>query len=226
MRTRACLLAGLVVLTACGTSAGKSGGTAGGSAAAGKSGGTAGGSAAAGRTCGPSAGETLARDSRARVYALSGSVYGCTVSGRHAYRLGSAARTIREGRVGPVALAGIDVAFGLTSYGVDTGSAQVVVRRLSDGRQLHSDPAVSRFAAVEAYQSVDAVVVKADGAVAWIAAEQSIVRHAGTTEVQKHDSRGRALLDQSAGIDTRSLRLHGSRLSWRDGGRTRTATLS
>jgi hypothetical protein len=42
--------------------------------------------------------------------------------------------------VGPLALAGKDAAYGLTSFGIDTIAARVVVRDLADGRQLHTGP--------------------------------------------------------------------------------------
>jgi hypothetical protein len=128
--------------------------------------------------------------------------------------------------VGPIALAGKNVAYGYTTYGVDTVSAQVIVRRLSDGRQLRSAPATHGGLAPESLQSVDAIVVKPDGAVAWITGATSLIAHgANATEVARDDARGSSVLDSGSGIDVRSLRLHRSSLSWRDGSRMRFATL-
>jgi hypothetical protein len=177
-------------------------------------------------TCGPSGARTLALDRVARVYQSGGGVYGCSTAARRSYRLGAGARSIREGRAGPIALAGVDVAYGLTRYGVDTAGAQVVVRDLRNGGQLRSEPATTGRLGVEFFQSVAAVVVKPGGAVAWIGLGGSVI-HAGheVVEVSKADARGRALLDASTGIDVRSLRLLGSTVSWRHGGRTETARL-
>jgi len=187
-------------------------------------------SAAASRSakppCGPARAKTLAADSYARVYESGSAVYGCASGGR-SYRLGAGARTIREARVGPVALAGRDAAYGLTSFGVDTISATVVVRRLSDGKQLRSDAATSHPVGPEFTESVDRVVVKSDGAVAWTSTAGSIVRQGvKELEVNRDDRGGHSLLDSGSSVEVTSLRLRGSRLSWRDAGRTRTAALN
>jgi hypothetical protein len=124
-----------------------------------------------------------------------------------------------------VALAGVDVAYGVTRSEVDTISAQVVVRRLDDGRTVHDTNATTRALGPEFFESVGAVVVKADGAVAWIATGGSIIRQGRETELDRIDSRGEATLDTGSGIETSSLRLRGSRLSWRHSGASRSATL-
>lgn len=203
MSLRRGVLVALVALAACGSSSGM----------------------AAPARCGPSEARTLAADRVARVYYSGGAVYGCTGGGRKSYRLGASARSIREGRVGPVALAGAAVAYGLSRFGVDTVSAQVVVRNLSDGSRLHSEPATIRPPGPEHFQSVAAVVVRADGAVAWIGQGGSLVRRGGDVEVGKADAHGRALLDSGSGIDQRSLGLRGSSVTWRHGGATRSARL-
>jgi hypothetical protein len=219
MRMRCGMLTALVALAACGSSAGMP------RHAAGAGGSGPPGSAAAGR-CGPRSARTLAADSRARVYSTGNAVYGCAAGAHQSFRLGAAARSLREGRVGPVALAGVDAAYGLATFGVDTGSAQVIVRRLSDGRQLRSAPATQGRLGPESVQAVDALVVKANGAVAWIAEARSIIsQRSAVIQVARDDARGNSVLDSGTGIDARSLRLHGSSLSWRDGSQTRSATL-
>jgi len=205
MRLRCAIAVGLVALTACGSSSGS----------------------ATSASCGPSGARTLAVDRVARVYQSRGDVFGCSTTGTRSFRLGAAARTIHQGRAGPVALAGVDVAYGLTEFGVDTVSAQVIVRNLRSGAQLRREPATTHALGVEFFQSVAGVVVKPDGAVAWIGHGGSVI-HAGSgeTEVNRADARGRALLDSGNGIDAGSLRLHGSTVSWRHGAMTRSATLS
>lgn len=176
--------------------------------------------------CGPASARTIGADASARVYSQNGSVYGCSTKNGRTSRLGSSSATLGQGRVGLVKLAGANAAYVLTFHGVDTGNAEILVRRLTDGTVLHTAPAVSRVGGPESFQAVDSLVVKADGAVAWIGAAHSIVGHgAGVIEVHRIDSRGKALLDQGGGISPVSLRLHLSRLSWSESGRERVATL-
>jgi hypothetical protein len=121
-----------------------------------------------------------------------------------------------EGRAGPVALAGVDVAYGLTYYGVDTISADVIVRSLTNGAVLRRVDSWSGSVAPEYFQTVDDVVVKRDGSVAWIATEGSIIsRNETSTEVEKSDKiSSHALLGKSKRIRRHSLRLHGSQVTW------------
>lgn len=130
-----------------------------------------------------------------------------------------------ESRVGPIALAGVDVAFGRTSSGVDVISAEVVVENLTDGRQLRSNPATAGDFGPETAQHVDSIVVKPDGSVAWIATISSIISHRGTTQVRKSDRTSRTSLDSGRKIRPDSLSLDGSELSWRDGSARKTAKL-
>ena len=141
------------------------------------------------------------------------------------YWLGAAARTLREDRVGPVAVSGTDAAYGLTSFGIDTISSEVVVRNLAGGHRLHR-AAASAVVAPESFQSVDSIVVRADGAVAWISRSSSIVEHRSPAlQVWRIDARGQSLLDSGGSIVGGSLARSGSLVSWRNGPATRTATL-
>jgi hypothetical protein len=175
--------------------------------------------------CGPASAKTLVADPVARIYDTGAGVYGCSTKTRRRFRLGSSSRSLREGRVGPAALARSDAAYGLSTYGVDTGSAQVVVRRLTDGKILRTAPAISGATGPESYQSVAALVVKADGAAAWIGEGHSIIGHGRGIEVHRFDTRGQAELDHGIGISPASLRLHFSRLTWLHSGHKRSATL-
>jgi hypothetical protein len=126
--------------------------------------------------------------------------------------------------VGPVAVAGDLATYGLQSFGVDTVSASVVVRRLTDGTEI-KDLQATRAVGAEAFESIGSVAVLATGAVAWIGSEHSIVGHRSAIEVHTDGTGGDRVLDSGPNIDPASLRLHGSRLSWVDGGATRHATL-
>jgi hypothetical protein len=164
----------------------------------------------------------MAADHRVQVYALSGSVYACDVASAKPIRLGSATICIARVCVRKAAVAGELVAYGAETGGVDSGSAAVNVLRLSDGKQLHSFAAITGAIGPEAYQSVDSLVVKRDGSVAWISTVNSIIGRGSDTEVHANGHR----LDSGSGIAPNSLRLSGSTLSWRHGTATHSATLS
>jgi hypothetical protein len=214
-----------VVLASCGSSAAKSAGGTSTASSANASTGSATGSTAATTRCGPPSAKTLAGDGRVRVYVLGQAVYGCSVARGRSFRLGHVSRSIDESRVAPVAVAGDLAAYGLTRFGVDTVRASVVVRRLTDGTVL-KELGATRAVGAEAFESLGSVVVMADGAVAWIGTESSFAAgRRRSIEVHAAGAGGDRVLDSGPGVDPTSLRLHGSRLSWVDGGATRHATL-
>jgi hypothetical protein len=180
-----------------------------------------GGTAAAAVQCAPAGAQIKLSDARAQVYALSKAMYACDRRSRRTTKLGNTTVCVATARVDGLALAGDVLAYGLDRCGVDAGSTTVTVRRLSDGKQLRNLAAITGPGLVESYTSINGLVVTPKGAVAWIATDTSIVAHG--TRIEVHGN-GR-LLDSGSGIDTRSLRLHGSTLSWRHGGSTRTATI-
>lgn len=211
MRLRCAAFVGLIALTACGSSSGRASQRSVTSAASGR--------------CGPAAAQTLTADRVARVYESGANVYGCATAAGRSFLLGASARTIREGRAGPFALAGTDVAYGYTRYGVDTVAAQVIVRDLASGRQVRSEPPTSQPPRVEFAQSIEAIVVKADGAVAWVGESGSVMSRSRDVEVDRADRRGLARLDSGPGVEAGSLKLHGSTIRWRHGARERSAKL-
>jgi hypothetical protein len=129
-------------------------------------------------------------------------------------------------RVDPVMVVGRLAAYGLESCGVDTASAEVVVRRLADGKILLSASATAHVLGPESFQMVRSIVAKPDGAVAWISGASSILAHRATVEVHRADAQGQTLLDSGAAIAPGSLRLHGSTVTWSDRGKTRSAKLT
>jgi hypothetical protein len=214
VRVRAGIVAAVAVLTACGSSA------------------TSSGTSLPPPRCGPVDAPTLASSSEARVYSSHGSVYGCSFVGHRAFRLGTTARSIHESRVEPVVVAGDAAAYGLVSFGVDTVSASVVVRRLTDGKQL-ANFAVTRSAVPEGVESVRSLALKSNGAVGWIGLAHSIVGGREVIEVHAVDApaspparaSANRLLDSGAQVAPASLRLHGSTLTWKHGAATRHAAL-
>jgi hypothetical protein len=176
--------------------------------------------------CGPASAKTLAASHTARVYGTSHWVYGCAAGVGRTYRLGQRPTCNGAPRIAPVVVTGTLAGYGSERCGVDTGSAEVVVRRLTDGKTLTRLPATTTSVGGEFYQSVTALVLTGDGAVAWIAVNRSIIRSRVAIEVHKHDATGSALLDSGAGIQTASLRRRGSELTWRHGAQLRHARLS
>ena len=86
-------------------------------------------------------------------------------------------------------MAGRIAGYGLLTSGVDTGVATVNVRRLTTGKLLRDRPGTTTVG-VEAFQSVDSLVLKSDGAVAWIATAQSIGSPSFIRQVELLDRRG------------------------------------
>jgi hypothetical protein len=188
----------------------------------------AGGSAAAphnsaGAVCGPPAARTLAGNAVARVYASGGKAYGCA-RGTRSYELGMTGYSIGAPHIEAVRVAGRIAAYGLRTSGVDTGYATMNVIRLTTGKLLAQRPATTR-AGVEGFQSIDSLVIKSDGAVAWIATARSIGMPTFIRQLQRLDERGFRLLDFGPNVAAASLALHGSTLSWKHGTAVRTATL-
>jgi hypothetical protein len=202
----------ICALAACGSSAAAPGGSASSSASS------------AGSGCGPVAARTLAASSAARVYVQSGAVYGCATGSRRRYLLGHTSFCNNSDRVGPMVVAGRMAGYAVTRCGVDTGSATVDVRRLSDGARVFSHAAASAIGP-ESYVSVTGIVATPGGGVAWIARASSIVGHRSATGVFARRGSGVRQLDAGAGIGPSSLRLEGARVSWQDGSARRSAPL-
>jgi hypothetical protein len=161
----------------------------------------------------------------ARVYAVNTVVYGCSSHTGRRTRLGQTGSCIRSQRVSRVAVVGELAGYGVESCGVDTGFGRVVVRRLSDGSELVNDAANSLPLGPESYRSVGSLVLKADGAIGWIAVGTSMLQHTTDTEVHKAKQGTEVILDTGRDIDPHSLRLRGSTLTWRHGPVRRSATL-
>lgn len=149
-------------------------------------------------------------------------MYGCANGDRGRFRLGKRSRC----SVDPVTVAGVLVAYGLEKCGTDNCASKVLVRRLSDGKVLDALPAFKGPAGTGVSPtSVNSLVLKPDGAVAWIASGCSIDSPPPDLQVYRAIDRRASLLDMGKTIGARSLRLHGATVSWRHSARTRSARL-
>lgn len=170
-------------------------------------------------------------------------VYGCA-KGHRRYELGEAASCAGGGgggaSCGGIALeqlTGPIVAFtktdivgtGQGSLSLGSASWLIVVRNLRTGRVLQNVPTGTRAMSLEGDTGIGralAIVVKSDGAVAWIA-EDDEQSAGGPTVYQVHalDKTGSRLLASGSDIRPNSLRLVDSTLSWRQGGKPMSAVL-
>lgn len=113
--------------------------------------------------------------------------------------------------------------------GVASARWLVVVRDLRTGRVLQTVPTGTLQIPQREVTGVGyavAIVVKSDGAVAWIAENRE--QSAGTKidyEVHAVDNTGSRLLASGTGIDPHSLALAGSTLYWKQGGKPMSAPL-
>jgi hypothetical protein len=106
-----------------------------------------------------------------------------------------------------------------------TISWRVVVRDLRSGRVLHDVPTGTPKAnpfAVGVGRTLE-IVVKSDGAVAWIAQAPP---YEGTYQVHALEKSGSRLLASGAEVDPSSLAIGGSTLYWTQGGKPMSAPLN
>lgn len=174
--------------------------------------------------CRPGSGTiTIAHSSRARIfeYEHNGNDYACLYSNGHARYLSSSEHY--EYRL--VRFAGPYVGFVENIAAIDD---HIGVVNLSTGSR-HSYQEVRPIEHSTCPQ-VDSLVLKSDGAVAWIGtnffAEGFCVNPPGPAiEVRRHDRRGLSTLESGVGIAPTSLHLSGLRLRWTNTGHVHFSTL-
>jgi hypothetical protein len=168
-----------------------------------------------------------------------GEIDACAYGYRRSYALGRVpyGSSSGGGGVARETLAGTAVAYEVfDSFGSEeSGSSTelVVVRNLRNGRVLHRVPT-----GVSARPSqvgnigigrTTGLVVKSDGAVAWIVAtgeELPNGEERGTFQVHAVDSTGGRVLASGGNVDPSSLALAGSRVYWMQGGVPESAVLN
>jgi hypothetical protein len=185
----------------------------------------------------------LVADGQAQVYTTRGNfglmVVGCAYGHRSSSMLGLFPECGSAGGCAGVeqeTLAGPIIAYGAFSApepdpgsGEGKGSFLVVVRDLRSGKVLlitptgtpGGTPTPGRVGVGRAV----AIVLKSDGAVAWIA-EKEAGSSGGGYEVHAADRAGIRLLAAGAGIEPSSLALGGSTLYWTQAGGPASASLS
>jgi hypothetical protein len=157
-------------------------------------------------------------------------VYGCAFHTGRSYLLGGLPSEQNtsggEFALDPT-LAGTVVAYEKSlDYETGGGRDVVVVRDLRTGRILHevlTGTPMKPEAGSEGLGAVLGLVVKSDGAVAWIVATDA---ENGTRQVHAVDKTGSRTLAIGSNIAPRSLALSGSTLYWTQGGQAQSATLN
>ena len=165
----------------------------------------------------------LADDAQAEVYSIAGSespvLYGCTYGSSRVYRLGPIAhryqrKYLEEGFYGlsHEVLAGPVIAYEEIANQLGCGFCQwaVVVRDLRNGRVLRREPTGTPVQAAHEENfgvgPVTTIVLKSDGAVAWIADAHDAPPEGGF-QVHASDASGSRLLAIGEDIEPGSLAL-------------------
>jgi hypothetical protein len=161
-------------------------------------------------------------------------LFGCTYGRHRSYLLGHPLGGGTPSGIGGVAhetLAGTIIAYERSST-INEGRSSwlVIVRDLRSGRVLREVPtgtALSRNPNLVGAGFTTAIVVKSDGAVAWI--NETILRPGEKLvlgfEVHAVDSTGSRVLASGPEIERHSLALVGSTLYWMQGGKPMSAVL-
>jgi hypothetical protein len=219
-------------------------------------------SEAASVACAPADAHVVAADVQAEVYIAQEPYFeaegkheqlgterayrGCVYGSSRSFRLGIISNGSSGGIINTdhVTLSGVDVAYEtIRAAGIPGGLVEhesylrVVVRNLRTGGVIHQ---VADGVPLEAMPKtvgvggVEAIVLKSDGAVAWIAqdelrsekAEQEAGRTAGSYyDLYVFDKTGERLLASGTELDRSSLALAGSTLYWTLGGKPFSALL-
>jgi hypothetical protein len=190
----------------------------------------------------PAHAHILAANTQALLYetieteALAGGViYGCAYGHKGIYPIGKPLPNVGTsegiGGVKLEVLAGPIVSYKDVSAGPSYDYEAVVVSDLRTGRTLRILRNSERVGA--GVGAVVAIVVKADGAVAWIVEahrelSSPINGYNGAVEyaVEAADESGKRLLASGPGIDPASLALAGSTLYWTQGGKPASSVLN
>ncbi len=195
----------------------------------------------------PAHARMLVADPQAQVYekleteTQEKGIYGCVYGSRRTFFLGEPAPSVGtpsgiEG-ITLETLAGSVVAYeyasagpGRGGLGSGTGYAEwfIVVRDLRNGRVLHKIPTGNSASSTHVGSGpAMAIVAKSDGAVAWIAENDSLsTREAKDYEVHALDRSGSRVLASGSGIEPLSLGVVGSTLYWMQSGKPASATLN
>jgi hypothetical protein len=188
--------------------------------------------------CPPAHAHVLIADEQARVYGgYLEDIYGCADGGTHPQDLGPFPIGTPEGFEGIeyLKLAGSIVAYTETftrgeGFGPPYAGFFITVRNLRTGKMLHNVP-TGPPNKIEPNNnsgsgSAQAIVVKSDGSVAWIAGNsEKYTKNTSYYELHIIDKSGGQTIAAGTEINPKSLALAGSTLYWTQGGKPMSAPL-
>lgn len=186
--------------------------------------------------CAPGHHKLMSADAQVEVYHTIEEVIGCAYGSRRSFTLGQVLDEPESyGGVEAIALNGPIAAYGLSEFQKYSGRARrlVVVRNLRTGEIMHTVPTGDLLAKTvppgsEGVGPVIAIVVKRDGATAWIVKNVGKSRQAQASYYEVHTldrSGATSLLAEGTGIGPGSLALAGSTVYWTDEGKPRSTEL-
>ena len=187
--------------------------------------------------CPTNRGKVFVADNQAQVFVAANAIptsayYGCVYGSRHRYELGMESNCIdvsigQCGGITNVVLAGSTVAY--EEFSSRSGVWWIIVRDLRNGRVLRR-LRTNTPGPVNTLGSVEALVLKSDGAVAWVAQAHlptAIPNGPREYEVYAADATGESrLLASGPGIEPASLALAGSTVYWTQQGHPVSAPLN
>jgi hypothetical protein len=185
--------------------------------------------------CPPGESHPIAADAQAEVYvaARPPRVLGCVYGSNRTYWLGGP--PVNDAEFGAeradFTLGGTFVAFEASIFRDFPGKLpqseqRVVVENLRTGRVLYRVPAGTSTHNRVGFGSITALLVKGDGAAAWIVGNGLGDLPSTAYEVGSVEANGSHLLAESSEIEPKSLALAGSTLYWMQGGKPISATLN
>ena len=178
--------------------------------------------------------KTIKANRHVRVFSVLkrgyGAVYGCQRSARRAFRLGILGECQNSREIRMVEVAGRRAVLGIFECSLYAGGWNLELVNLRNGhREFTSNNPISVFPPTEAtHDSLQRMVLTADGSVAWTAARSGAGAAASYVEVRRRrrgSTNQAVLLDSGTDIDAQSLRKRGRTISWTKAGVRRTAQL-
>jgi hypothetical protein len=183
--------------------------------------------------CPYSAAESVIANSQAEVYGAPGrgtyegldEAFGCAYAQGRSYRLSTIEECLGSSSGGCGVSFELEILAGsVVAYTAEAKGPQrygVFVRNLRNGRLLH--------VATSATGPVEDLVVKSDGAVAWVVQKrprpENLSGPPAESEIYAFDKSGKRLLASGTEIAPNSLALAGSTLYWTQGGKAFSAPL-
>jgi len=177
--------------------------------------------------------KTIKANRHVRVFSVLkrgyGAVYGCQRSARRAFRLGILGECQNSREVKMVEVAGRRAVLGIFECSLYDGFWRLQLVNLRNGHREFTSSPISVFSPTEAtHDSLQRMVLTADGSVAWTAARSGAGAAASYIEVRRRrrgSTNQAVLLDSGIDIDAQSLRKRGRTISWTKAGVRRTAQL-